>query len=290
MNERHEIRVGTALMAPAFDIFMCYRNGDLIGFDADVAHHLVHKLSKKEESSLREPLGIRFRIFEWKDLFEAVQSGKVDFIIAGLSPTAKREEKYHLSFTYPYVENLHQVLIFQKQTNSENEEPHFDDNTTFVSARGTTQHDLAEFLSSALGGRVALVDTFADGVFALNGRQNYILVGDEGLNRSIEKQSGLTTFKIEKGKDSRLVKKIMAYQAVLEQGNQKDEIWKNTLSIAVEKNQSDLLEKLNEIIRDEHVHLKKLHKFWFSEDQGAPKCGTQQIDGFVYVEDHRLPQ
>jgi len=318
-NERHEIRVGTALMAPAFDIFMCYRNDELIGFDADVARHIVQKLSKEEEEKLREPLRIRFIIYRWgNDLFKALQSGKVDFIIAGLSPTAIREKKYHLAFTHPYVGDLRHVLIFEdkEQDNSyEPKEPQISDKTTFVSARGTTQQDLAEFLSRASGGRVELVETFADGVFALIGRPDYILVGDEGLDNSIV-DSPLSVFPMgqdwfqRKRQDPKFEKEFQVYQTKLQQEEnklhayqtelqhaEKDRgIWNNELAIAVAQNQEDLWQTLNDIIRNEDEHLKKLKKFWFPKKQPPieknkqpSRCGAQQVDGFVYVED-QLPQ
>lgn len=295
-NERHEIKVGTALLAPAFDIFMCYRNDDLIGFDADVARYLVQRMS--EEFTLHDPLRIRFSIYEWKDLFKAVQAGKVDFIIAGLSATPKRKEKYQLFFTHPYAEKMNHVLIFQDQAASKNKdsqgkpqepmvperkpkedskEPKFDDSTTFIAPRDTTQQDLAELLSRALGGRVALVETFADGVFALIGQPNHILVGDEGLNRRIKDRSGLSKFRIDEGWFRSKQKKQIKED---EKGH---EIWNNDLVIAVAQREHLFGKTLNRIIDNEREHLEKLKDLWFSENP-PHKCGAQQVDGFLYFE------
>ena len=50
--------------------------------------------------------------YEWESLVPAVQSGSVDAIVAGMSPTPEREEKVDFTDMY-YTSNL--VVIYKKK-------------------------------------------------------------------------------------------------------------------------------------------------------------------------------
>ena len=53
---------------------------------------------------------------QWDGLAPALQSGTIDAVIAGMSPTAERREQ--IDFTDPYYEsNL--VVVVQKMVNSQ---------------------------------------------------------------------------------------------------------------------------------------------------------------------------
>ena len=58
-------------------------------------------------------LGMTLEIcsYEWDSLIPALQSGNVDAIIAGMSPTAEREEQIDFTDVY-YESNL--VVIYKK--------------------------------------------------------------------------------------------------------------------------------------------------------------------------------
>lgn len=65
------------------------------GYDVQVAQMIADKLGKKLE----------IYSYEWDSLIPGVQSGKLDMIIAGMSPTAERREKIDFSDNY-YTSNL----------------------------------------------------------------------------------------------------------------------------------------------------------------------------------------
>ena len=71
------------------------------GYDVQIAQYVANKLNMKLE----------IYAIEWDSLIPAVQSGAVDAVAAGMSPTAEREEEVDFTNTY-YESNL--VIIIKK--------------------------------------------------------------------------------------------------------------------------------------------------------------------------------
>ncbi len=71
------------------------------GYDVQIAQYVANKLGMKLE----------IYAYEWDSLLPAVQSGAIDAIVAGMSPTAEREEEIDFTNTY-YESNL--VIITKK--------------------------------------------------------------------------------------------------------------------------------------------------------------------------------
>lgn len=71
------------------------------GYDVQIAQYVANKLGMKLE----------IYAIEWDSLLPAVQSGTVDAIVAGMSPTAEREEQIDFTNVY-YSSNL--VIIYKK--------------------------------------------------------------------------------------------------------------------------------------------------------------------------------
>lgn len=72
------------------------------GYDVQVAKYIAAELG----------MALEIYQYEWESLIPAVQSGAVDGIIAGMSPTADREEQVDFTDCY-YNSNL--VIIYKKQ-------------------------------------------------------------------------------------------------------------------------------------------------------------------------------
>ena len=72
------------------------------GYDVQIALYVANKLGLKLE----------VYAYDWDSLVPAVQSGAVDAIVAGMSPTPDREEKVDFTDMY-YVSNL--VIIYKKK-------------------------------------------------------------------------------------------------------------------------------------------------------------------------------
>ena len=71
------------------------------GYDVQVAKRIADSMGKKLE----------IYAYEWDSLIPGVQSGKLDMVIAGMSPTAERREKIDFSNNY-YTSNL--VVVTKK--------------------------------------------------------------------------------------------------------------------------------------------------------------------------------
>ncbi len=71
------------------------------GYDVQIAQYVANKM------------GLKLEIYamEWDSLLPALESGVIDAIVAGMSPTAEREEEIDFTDTY-YESNL--VIIIQK--------------------------------------------------------------------------------------------------------------------------------------------------------------------------------
>lgn len=82
------MRVGIALGTPWA---MRDREGELIGFDIDVANRLASDIGVEVE----------FLIYEWDRLLTAVETDEVDIVVAGLTITPERA--LHVNFSNPYL-------------------------------------------------------------------------------------------------------------------------------------------------------------------------------------------
>ena len=71
------------------------------GYDVQIAQYIANKLG----------MTLEICSYEWDSLIPALQSGNVDAIIAGMSPTAEREEEIDFTDVY-YESNL--VVIYKK--------------------------------------------------------------------------------------------------------------------------------------------------------------------------------
>ena len=72
------------------------------GYDVQIAQYIANKLSMKLE----------VYSYEWDGLIPALNSGALDAIIAGMSPTAEREQEIDFTNVY-YSSNL--VIIYKKK-------------------------------------------------------------------------------------------------------------------------------------------------------------------------------
>jgi len=72
------------------------------GYDVQIAQYVANKLGLKLE----------IYAYDWESLVPAVQSGAIDGIVAGMSPTPEREEQVDFTDMY-YTSNL--VVIYKKK-------------------------------------------------------------------------------------------------------------------------------------------------------------------------------
>lgn len=92
------LRVGTSLYPP----FEFYKNHELVGYDIDFGNELGRQLG----------LQITWIVFPFQELFPALESRKVDILIAAIHITEERKQKY--LFSAPY---LNTGLVFVTNRN-----------------------------------------------------------------------------------------------------------------------------------------------------------------------------
>ncbi len=100
VKEKKELVVGTA---PGYYPFeMIDKQGNIIGFDVDIANKIAEALGAKA----------RLERYGFDGLIPALQTGKVDIVIAGMTITPKRA--LAVSFTNPYYATGQTLLVSKK--------------------------------------------------------------------------------------------------------------------------------------------------------------------------------
>ncbi len=135
------IKIGTSATREPF----CFvdKNQKVTGHDGEFAYRIAAELNRP----------IQFFDMKFSALIPALQSGKVDLIVAGMTATEERAKS--INFTQPYFKNS-QVMIVRKSADSENNsEPNNEKKTVKL----RTANDLKEKRIGVLLGSVH--DTYA---------------------------------------------------------------------------------------------------------------------------------
>ena len=92
---------GTLIMGTnaAFPPYEYYENDEIVGIDADIARALGEKLGKD----------VTIEDMDFNSLITAVQTGKIDMVLAGMTVTPDREE--NVSFTDSYATGIQSIIV-----------------------------------------------------------------------------------------------------------------------------------------------------------------------------------
>lgn len=95
-GEKKVFTMGTSADYPPFEYVDTAKSEEIIGFDVDLA------------KAVTEKLGYEFKIqdIEFAGLIEALKTGKVDFVLAGMSATDERRQSVDFSDTYYVATNM----------------------------------------------------------------------------------------------------------------------------------------------------------------------------------------
>jgi polar amino acid transport system substrate-binding protein len=95
-EEKQVLTMGTSADYPPFEYIDTTKGDEIIGFDADLA------------KAITEELGYEVELvdMDFNGLIPALQAGKIDFIMAGMSPTEEREKSVDFSEPYYITKNL----------------------------------------------------------------------------------------------------------------------------------------------------------------------------------------
>lgn len=102
IKQRGTLRVALEGTYPPFNF---RENGQLIGFEVELAHALATKLGVKAE----------FTTSEWSAILAGLQAGKYDVVINQVTITDKRRQAF--DFSTPYTYSSPQIIVRKNDTN-----------------------------------------------------------------------------------------------------------------------------------------------------------------------------
>lgn len=127
--KRGELRVG--LEAGYMPFEMLDRNGNLIGFDIDLARKMASVLKVK----------VRFVNTQWDGIIPALLTDKFDLLMGGMTITPERN--IQVNFTRPYIVIGQTVLLAKKDEGKITKHTQLDDPQYVVTSKLGTSGDLA---------------------------------------------------------------------------------------------------------------------------------------------------
>lgn len=133
-------------------------NGDLVGFDVDVARGVAEHLGVE----------IQFVEAEWDSLFASMDSGRIDLVVNEVEASEERRQKYDFSEPYTYVHGA--LLVGADNTDITG----FDDLAGKRAAQNLTSSWGQQ--AEAYGAELVSVDAVAQGIeLILSGRADCML-------------------------------------------------------------------------------------------------------------------
>ncbi|MGB6129231.1 MAG: transporter substrate-binding domain-containing protein [Psychrilyobacter sp.] len=170
------IVVGTA---PNFVPFECMDGDEIVGFDMD----LLKEVGKET--------GLKFKVvgMDFSGLLPALQTKKIDLIVAGMSVTEDR--KKNVNFTHPYF-NVSQVIMVGEEAKEIKSESNIAGNKIGV-VMGTTSDTIAEDLSKKIDGVESIkYNKLHEAVLSLKAKKiDMIILDYQQAKKTIENNSGL---------------------------------------------------------------------------------------------------
>lgn len=211
IKQKGVIVMGTSADFPPFEFHKVEGNKDtIVGFDIDIANAIAKKLGVKLE----------IKDMDFKGLIPALQSGRIDMIVAGMTPTPDRAENVDFSDLYY---NSQQVVVVK------NDSPilKFDDlkGKTVAVQIGTTSEEAAKKIPDVNLKQLNRVgDAFMD---LKNGRCDAIVLEDTVANAYLKEYKDM---------------KILSMKEInTEEGG---------MAVAVAKGNKELVNIINEVIKD----------------------------------------
>lgn len=207
------------------------KNGELVGFDVDLAKATAKKLGLKAD----------FQTIDWSMKETELRNGTIDVIWNGYTKTKEREEK--VLFTRPYLENR-QILITRKSEKISNYQQM--KNKVLGVQTGSSGYDDLTSYPKVLKNRIkdtVLYDTYNQAFLDLKaGRINGLLIDSVYANYYLSHSSYSSLFK----------KISLPYPP-------------EEFSVGVSKNNPTLQKKLNQALNqlEKDGTIEKIKKKWF---------------------------
>ena len=233
------LKVGVSLFTPWS---LKNKEGELIGFEIDVAKQLAKDLGVKPE----------FHVFEWKNILPALLNKKIDIIIAGMTITPQRALK--VNFSQPYASSGVGLVTNIALTKNFTGINHLNGPTTIITAvKDTVSEELARRICPE-----ATIKTFSSS-------QKAIHAITTGKAHGYIEHNPIPTFV------------VLDYPDIVDEPLSKP-LLTTKAGFAINKGDPDFINFLNAWItaREADTWLPSAHKYWFKtlewrKDVGAEK-------------------
>ena len=129
IQKKAEITIGVSILPPWV---MKNKQGELIGFEIDIANQLARDMGVK----------VKFKQYQWNEMIPALNKGEVDIIASGLSITPKRA--LQVNFSNPYSSSGYSLVSNLSLTKDFTSIKDLNNEKIFITAvKGTVSADLA---------------------------------------------------------------------------------------------------------------------------------------------------
>lgn len=95
-KDKKVLVMGTSADYPPFEYIKTKTSDEIIGFDVDLAKAIAGKLGYK----------VQVKDIDFSGLIQALKSGQVDFVLAGMTPTEKRKKSVDFSDIYYTAQDM----------------------------------------------------------------------------------------------------------------------------------------------------------------------------------------
>ncbi|WP_141431765.1 transporter substrate-binding domain-containing protein [Bacillus sp. 03113] len=103
-SDKKVLTMGTSAEYPPFEYVDTSKGEDIIGFDIDLAKAIASKLGYE----------VKVQDMDFNGLIPALEAKKIDFVLAGMTPTEKRKQSVDFSEVY-YT--AHHMIVSKKESN-----------------------------------------------------------------------------------------------------------------------------------------------------------------------------
>lgn len=182
------IIMGTSATFPPFEYLGGSDGKQVIGFDVALAEQIAKQLGKT----------LKIEDMDFDALLPALSSGKVDFVIAGMTITDER--KQNVDFSIPYYEAAQTVLIKKGDKTFDDIKTKEDlgNKKSMATQLGTTGDAIANEISK----NVTAFKSFELAVMELkNGRVDAVIVDTEPAKAFMSKNTDITVFPVDFDKE-----------------------------------------------------------------------------------------
>jgi arginine/lysine/histidine transporter system substrate-binding protein len=181
-EEKKVLTMGTSADYPPFEYIDTAKSDDIIGFDVDLAKAIAKELGYE----------VKVQDIDFNGLIPAIQAGKVDFVLAGMTPTEERKKNVDFSDIYYTARHM---IVTPKDSGIKAVED-LKGKTVGVQV-GSIQEDKAEELKKTVDFKIENRNRIPELVQEMkSGRFDAAIIEDTVAKGFFEKEKDLTGFEI----------------------------------------------------------------------------------------------